>query len=403
MRLSLTIGTVVAFLFGIIILMRYAARQDAPPIQPLVVAEQCSTKTISHEIHASGTLSISNNMKIGTLVSGTIKEVYVEENTAVKKGQPLAEVDPGTNTVDYEKARSALAKAQQEYRYLKKNCDRMEALYLTQQLAQDTFEKLRKDTEKSNLDVAIAQAELLKQKTELENRIIKAPGDGIITSVTITKGESVLGSQIGATSLFELASDICAMQATLDIDESDIGSVKEGLPVSLCINTYPDTPLQSTIKSVSFSPRPTKDAVGNLFYKAVVAVNNTHKKFRPGMGLTASIRINKIADALCIKNFALEINESHLKAAAAAMHVIFSPMSKQDKKEFKKEHPHERTKFVWVCDGTSITEQGIVIGIIDETHVHVKSGLAAYDRVITNVREPLEQKKGLAQRLFSKK
>jgi HlyD family secretion protein len=265
----------------------------------------------------------------------------------------------------------------------------MRALFNAQQLAQDAFEKLGKELEKSRLDLALAEVTLEKCSIDVANRTIRSPAAGVITSVVISQGESVIGSSAGgATALFEVAADTATMLANIDIDESDIGYIKAGLPVSITVNTYPDAPLQSTIKSVSFSPKPNKDAAGNLFYRALVPINNSSKKFRPGMGITSAIHVTRIPRALCIKSLALAIDAKHLQTAANELKREVIPLSKQDKKEFKQEHAGERVKFIWVNHKNRYIERGVVVGILDDAHVNIKHGLQEHDEVVTNVTEP---------------
>lgn len=400
MRLSLTIGSVIFILLCIVAYMRQEAKKSMPNQHAIITTEHPRIKTITHTIHTSGTISLHNPMKIGSIVSGTIKKIYVEENDSVVQGQPLAEIDPGSGKTDFETAKLTVEKKRKEYEYAQSHFKRMESLFKANQLAKDAFEKLTKELETTRLDLGLAEISLQKNSIEIENRIIRAPANGVITAISIMQGETVVGSNAGgSTALFELATDTTAMLANIDIDESDIGSIHAKQPVTITVNTYPETPITSALKSVSFSPKPNKDAAGNLFYRAIAPLNNTAKNLRPGMGITCAIEVTRIPRALCIKSLALTIDAKHLEAAARDLNCSIIPMSKQDKKEFKQEHPGERIKFVWIYENKIYTERGVLVGIIDDAHVNIKHGLHKNDQIVTNVTEPKPAETSLLQKL----
>ncbi len=358
--------------------------KKAPP--PLYQTIKPKKKTISQDISSSGALTIKDPIVIGSLVSGTVKKLYVKENQHVKKGQLLTYIDPGTGDTDYQRALFRYQKWQKDVEYKQANFDRQKVLYQAGQLAKDEIERLEKELVITKLELKQANALLEKEKFNLENRKIVAVQAGFLTAVNITEGSGVSGADVSTSSakIFEIAPNICHMEAKLDIDESDIGQLKPGQSVSFTVNTYPDQTLYTKIRDIGFSP---KTSNGVSFYKATVDINNEKELYRPGMAINAKIKIAKAKNALCVKNLVFQINPKALKKIAQALKFEYTPLSHDFKKQFKKNNAGKRVKFVWLASNKSFNQIPVILGITDGKYFEITSGLKENAEIISDIAE----------------
>jgi len=350
------------------------------------VTQKPERRTIAKSIEATGKISISEKIKIGSLVTGIIKNLYIDENKSVKKGQLLAQIDTGKDDADVRQARGALQKTGASLTYQKQYFLRQKALYESNQLARDEFEKISRDYTKAQADCIFAKAAYDKAKQEFDNTKIYAPQDGIVINVGISQGERVT-TDLDATVLFEIAKDITKMEATLEIDESDVGLVKAGQKVSFTIDTFPNKFFKTKIEQISYSP---KKKNGNLFYKAIIRVDNSELSLRPGLSINAKISIAKSKNTLVIPSQAFMISSSVLREIAKSINYSFL---KTDQKEIKKQRKilGERIRTVWIAHkngvGGSFVEKIIKTNITDDIYFEVVSGITEQDEIVIDIEE----------------
>jgi HlyD family secretion protein len=359
--------------------------------------EKPEKRTLKHVVNTSGLLEMRDILKLGSIQPGVIGEVYVTENAQVKKGQLLAKIDTAIEDTDVKAQAGRVKKAQAEAEYQKSYYHRQEKLYQSGQLALDAFQKIKKDYEKAVADVATEQALLAKVTMQYESTFIRAPGDGVITVANASKG--MVANDITNTILFEIAGNTSEMKAVLSIDESEIGQVTVDLPVTISVNTYPDRIFKSKVSEVSFATKANgngKDSDANSFYKATVYVSNKEHMLRPGMVVNARIKIAKAENCLSVNGLAFQINPDILKTIAEKLHAGFAPIKPEEQKALRDARANERLRFIWVVEtqtgGTQTHEKfvqkAISVGITDDTHWEVKSGLTESDNVIIDNVEP---------------
>lgn len=350
-----------------------------------------ANRNISQYVYSSGILEIKNPVKIGSVISGTVKKLYVKENEFVKKGQLLAEIDPGTGDTDYHVAQEAFHKEHSKLQYRTKHFARLKALHKAGQVAHDAIDQQKQLLEAAQYDYNIAKTKLEKEKLLLNARKITAVADGVITEVNITNGSGVSGADVSHSEpLFEVAPDITDMEAKLNIDESDIGEVRAGAPVKFTVNTYPDHELISKITEVGYSPKAAKRSITSAaFYKATMEIDNDMRCYRPGMALNAKIRVAEAKNALSIRGLAFQTDPCLLKKIAHALNYTFEPLPHESRKRICKEHCHTHTvvKFIWVDTGKSFAQRAITLGITDGNFFEIKKGLKPGDKVVTDLVE----------------
>lgn len=357
------------------------------PPRNLFQTETPKKRNIYQQINATGTLEIKDHLKIGSLVAGTIKNIYVKENERVKKDQLLAEIDIGKRNTDVKKAKGELEKTNTELQYQENYFNRQKELYQSNQISKDFFEKVTRDYNALKATKTIKQADLEQKEIEFNNSKIKSPDDGIIVSVGISKGEGVT-TDLNATVLFIIAGDITKMEASLDIDESDIGNVKKGQKVEFTVGTYLDRSFKGVITKVSYSPK-LKNNI--LSYKATVDVENVDLALRPGMTLNAKIKVAKCINCLSISSQAFQINSKLLEKIAKKLNYGFQPLEKRRKKSLEKSNNlHYSIKYVWILENKSFVEKAIKINITDDNYFELKLGISESDYVVIDIEEPDE-------------
>ena len=275
--------------------------------------ERC---TITQVVEASGTINPVNTVSVGSTVSGLSKEIYVDYNDVVKKGQILAQIDPANfiaqvqqNQAQINNAQANFQKLQAIANYDQKQYARYKNLYAKNFVAKSELdEKLSTyQSDLAQMNAARAQinqyqASLKTAQTNLGYTKIVAPVDGTVISREIDLGSPVAAS-FQAPELFTIAQDLTKMQIEVSVSEADIGKVKEGQDVTYTLDGYPDSTFEGKVSQVRLSPTTVSNVVT---YTVIVDVNNEDLKLKPGMTANVSIITNKSENVLCVPNMALK-------------------------------------------------------------------------------------------------
>ena len=272
--------------------------------------------TITQFVEASGTINPVNTVSVGSTVSGLIKDIYVDYNSQVKKGQILAQIDPATfeatvkqNEAQIANAQANLAKLQARAEYDQKTYQRYKNLYEKNFVARSELDQAY-STYKSDLaqiasaraQISQYQASLQTAKTNLGYTKIIAPVDGTVISREIDLGQPVAAS-FQAPELFTIAQDLTKMQIEVNVSEADIGKVKEGQDVKYTLDGYADSIFEGKVTQVRLASTNTSNVVT---YSVIVDVANDDLKLKPGMTANVSIITDKSENVLCAPTTALK-------------------------------------------------------------------------------------------------
>ena len=272
--------------------------------------------TITEVVEASGTVNPVNTVSVGSTVSGLIKEIYVDFNSVVKKGQILAQIDPANfqasvdqATAQINNAESNLARMNAVTEMSRKTYVRYKNLYAKNFIAKSELDQAESDYLSNLAQVGAAKAQIAQARatynTAITNRgytKIIAPVDGTIISREIDLGQPVAAS-FQAPQLFTIAQDLTNMQIEVNVSEADIGKVKVGQEVTYTLDGYPDTDFTGKVTQVRISPTTVSNVVT---YVVIVDVHNEDLKLIPGMTANVSIITDKREDVLCVPNVALK-------------------------------------------------------------------------------------------------
>jgi HlyD family secretion protein len=269
-------------------------------------------------VSATGTLEPLKKVDVGIEVSGTVKSVDVDYNAEVKVGQVLARLDmtrleaqaqQNGAALDSTKAKVLQAQASvQEAEAQLARLNRVRELSGGKMPSQNDLDTATANLARSKADeasakasVAQAQAALDVIRTDLSKAVVVSPINGIVLKRSVEPGQTVAASFQSPT-LFTLAEDLTQMELQVDVDEADVGQVKEGQNATFTVDAYPDRAFPARITQVRFGSQ-TVDGV--VTYKTVLKVDNSSLVLRPGMTATASIVVNKRDNTVLVPNAAL--------------------------------------------------------------------------------------------------
>jgi HlyD family secretion protein len=283
---------------------------------------------IQQAVTATGTVNAVTTVQVGTQVSGTIKTLYVDFNSRVKKGQIIAQIDPSTFESQVQQAQANLLSAQANLEKAetalandKKTYDRNKELLSKNLIAQSDLDTAETNYQSDKAQVASAKALIEQSKASLDyakqnlayTRIV-SPVDGVVISRNVDVGQTVAAS-FQTPTLFTIAQDLTKMQIDTNVAESDIGAVKLGQEVDFSVDAYPDTMFEGKVWQIRQAPITVQNVVT---YDVVIQVNNKNLKLMPGMTANVSIVIQTRHDVLRITNAALRFRFSDKPAVAGS-------------------------------------------------------------------------------------
>lgn len=240
-------------------------------------------------VSATGEIKPVNTVNVGSQVSGTIDNLYVDFNTKVKKGDVLLTIEPSVLQASVDEARASLVSAESQRDYAKAQYNRNKMLYNEGFIARAEMEQSQTTYEQSEQSVNRAKSQYDRAVTNLGYATISSPVDGTVISRKVDVGQTVAAS-FQTPDLFEIAEDLTKMQIETSVSEADIGVIKEGQIVSFTVDAYPTETFQGMVKQVRLSPTTTSNVV---VYTVVIDVDNTDLRLMPGMTAFVTIIISE--------------------------------------------------------------------------------------------------------------
>lgn len=294
---------------------------------------------ITSSVTATGKLSAVTVVEVGTQVSGTVKEIFVDFNDKVKKGQLIALIDPDVLKAKLEEsranlavARASAARARANMAESDRNLKRYKELWNRQLIAKSELDAVettrltnRASVQEADARVLQVQASVRQAETNLEYTKIISPEDGVIISREVNVGQTVAAS-LSAPTLFSIAKDLTDMQIETSVDEADIARVKEGQEVEFTVDAYSGITFGGKVRQVRISPATSENVVT---YPVIISVGNPDLKLKPGMTANVSIITDRRKDVLKVPMAALRFSpppeESAETKTAAATTSPFTP------------------------------------------------------------------------------
>lgn len=320
---------------------------------------------IMNSITATGTIEPVTSVTVGTQVSGIVSKLYVDYNSVVKKGQVIAELDKTNLMSQLNSAKTQLATAQSQLNYQTTNFNRYKTLYQKGLVAADDFDSAKLSYTQAKEQVAAAKEEVKRAQTNLGYATITSPIDGIVLSKSVEEGQTVAAS-FSTPELFTIAQNLTNMQVVADVDEADIGDVKEGERVSFTVDAYPDDTFEGTVKQVRQEATTTNNVVT---YEVVISAPNADLKLKPGLTANVTIYTAERKGVLSVQSKALRFTPQ--KETVGKMKILDQTGNAKNK--------------VWTIEGNSIVAHNVNIGMTDGTNTQILNGISAGVKVVTGL------------------
>ena len=328
--------------------------------------EKAAPADIQIGVTATGTIEPVTSVTVGTQVSGIVSRIYVDYNSVVKKGQVIAELDKTNLTSELNTAKANLASAQSSLNYETDNYKRYKTLYSKGLVSADEYESAKLSYEKALQTVVSQKEQLTKAQTNLGYATITSPIDGVVLSKAVEEGQTVAAS-FNTPELFSIAKDLKDMRVIADIDEADIGEVKEGENVKFTVDAFPNDTFEGVVTQVRQEATTTNNVVT---YEVVISAPNADLKLKPG--LTANVTIFTAE-----KNNVLSVPSKALR---------YTPTVETIGKKYKIQDCNGKNK-VWTLEGNVLKAHAVQIGISDGSHTEIISGISNDVQVITELKE----------------
>lgn len=320
---------------------------------------------IMNSITATGTIEPVTSVTVGTQVSGIVSKLYVDYNSVVKKGQVIAELDKTNLMSQLNSAKTQLATAQSQLNYQTTNFNRYKTLYQKGLVAADDFDNAKLSYTQAKEQVASAKEEVQRAQTNLGYATITSPIDGIVLSKSVEEGQTVAAS-FSTPELFTIAQDLTNMQVVANVDEADIGDVKEGERVSFTVDAYPDDTFEGTVKQVRQEATTTNNVVT---YEVVISAPNADLKLKPGLTANVTIYTAERKGVLSVPSKALHFTPQ--KETVGKMKIVDQTGNAKNK--------------IWAIEGNSIVAHKVNIGMTDGTNTQILNGISAGIKVVTGL------------------
>ena len=357
-KLWMGIGAVVLVAL-VIWLMSGGKKEEKVEFETAKVVKQ----DIQTSITATGTIEPVTSVTVGTQVSGIVSKLYVDYNSEVKRGQVIAELDKTNLISELNRAKADLSSAQSTLNYETANYNRYKTLYEKGLVSANDYENARLTYDKARQTVASSKENVQKAQTNLGYATMTSPLDGVVLSKSVEEGQTVAAS-FNTPELFTIAQDLTDMRVIADIDEADIGGVKEGQRVSFTVDAFPDDKFEGEVTQVRQQATTESNVVT---YEVVISAPNKDLKLKPG--LTANVTI-----------FTLEKNNV---LAAPAKALRFMPNEALLSKDQKIEDVEAPTK-VWTMEGNTFKAHAVQTGTTNGITTEIVSGISEGTEVLVD-------------------
>lgn len=335
-------------------------------------------------VTATGTIQPTTQIDVSSETSGVVRAVNVDNNSLIKKGDVLAELDSErfrgqlkSLQASVESAKAKLADTQatlkaSELAYTRQISLQRRGLAITQDLesAQAAQQRAIAAVVSAEADIQVAIANLDLKQIDIDKSQILSPVDGIVLKRAVEPGQTV-ASSLQAPVLFTLAEDLKRMQLEADIDEADIGTVKLGQKANFTVDAFSGRNFPARIETVEFYPETTD---GVVTYKAILSVDNSDLALRPGMTATAQVTVQEISNALLVPNAALRYSPPvAAQQQSFSLSRLFLPRMPRNQKPARTETvAGERT--IWVLKNNVPGAVQITTGASDGKMTEVVKG-----------------------------
>lgn len=336
-----------------------------------LVTEEVTKGSISETVTATGTLESVTSVDVGTQVTGIIDKILVDFNSEVKKGELIAEIDKVLLQSELTSAEANVNSAKASYEYAKTNYERDKSLHDKKLISDYEFDTTRRDYEVAKTSYEKSVADRVKAAKNLNYAEIYSPIDGVVVSRDVEVGQTVV-SNMTVANLFTIA-DLDHMRVVANVDEADIGQVKEGQKVTFTVDAYPDEVFHGTVTQKRISPTTESNVVT---YEVLVSADNEEHKLIPGLTANLTIYALDEPDVVLVPSKATrfipheypEVKTLPAIPEGTALQAYSDPSDPNKKR-------------VWTIKDNTFTPVIITVGATDGINYQVISGIEAGTKV----------------------
>lgn len=330
---------------------------------------QVERGTIANSVTATGTVEPVTEVDVGTQVSGIIDKLYVDYNDVVKAGQLIAEMDKVNLQAELKSAEAQLASSKTEFEYQQKNYARSKVLHEKQLVSDTDYETATYNYEKAKAAYEQSQASMVKVRRNLEYATITSPIDGVVINKVVEEGQTVAAG-FETPTLFTIAADLTKMQVIADVDEADIGNVKEGQRVQFTVDAYPNDTFEGVVQQVRLgesddsSSSTSTSSSSVVTYEVVITADNPDLKLKPRLTANVTIFTMEEENVLLVPNKALRFIPELKLMETLGLQV------NDNSANIKKGE-----KFVWVKENNVLVTKAITVGVSNNNYTEILGGL----------------------------
>ena len=337
--------------------------------------EKAAKANIQNSVTATGTIEPVTSVTVGTQVSGIVSKLFVDYNSVVKKGQVIAELDKTNLISELNTSKANLASAQSSLKYETDNYNRYKTLFDKGLVSADEYETAKLSYDKAKQTVATAKESVAKAQTNLGYATITSPIDGVVLSKSVEEGQTVAAS-FSTPELFNIAQNLTDMRVIADVDEADIGEVKEGARVTFTVDAYPNDTFEGEVTQVRQEATTTNNVVT---YEVVISAPNNDLKLKPGLTANVTIFTAEKQGVLCVPSKALR----------------FTPTT-ETVGNMKIQDTNGKNK-VWTKEGNTLKAHNLQIGMSDGINTEVLSGISEGTVIVTGMDEMAQQSEDMGE------
>ncbi len=355
----------------------FIGSNDTAVIEAKTVAAKKGNVTTM--VTATGTIEPTNQVDVGTQVSGVVEKIYVDYNSVVTEGQLIAELDKTNLKAAQTQAQASYDNAVSQRNYLQTIYERQKSLYDNQVISKSDFDDAVYNYETAKGTVIQRLSDLQSAKTNLGYANIYSPINGVVLSRAIEEGQTVAASYSTPT-LFTIAEDLKEMQVEADVDEADIGEVKDGQRVSFTVDAYQGQEFEGVVTQVRLDPTITSNVVT---YTVVIKADNPDLKLKPGLTATISIYTLELKNVLSVEAKAI-----NFKPTPPEM------MAYNEQQNIRVDRPkdvpmptEDGATQVWVLEANgAISPKEVTLGASDGVHVQILDGISENDKLVYSLK-----------------
>ncbi|MDQ1857753.1 efflux RND transporter periplasmic adaptor subunit [Chryseobacterium sp. WLY505] len=338
---------------------------------------------ISNSITATGTIQPVDTVAVGTQVSGIIKNIYVDFNSTVKKGQLLATLDPDLLQFQSEQIKANLQNAKSNLAYNEININRQSQLYKVGAISKADYDVATNQYNAAKAQVGSVNAQLSTANKNLSLTNIYSPIDGTVLNRNVSEGQTV-ASSFSTPTLFSIAKDLTKMRVRASVDEADIGNIKVGQKATFTVDAFPDETFDGEVSEVRLHPTVSSNVVN---YTTIINADNSSLKLKPGMTANITIYTQVLNNIMKIPVAATSFRPDSLVIKKYKVNSPFANGKKREKGQWKNQNKGTENKneaAVWViAKDSTISRKKIKTGMDNDTEIQVVSGLTKNDNIIT--------------------